>query len=381
MNAIEQAAQRFPLIARPRPACVPLPARVAELRDLASASAQRTGADHLALAAETLNKAALVASDCGARDLARSLCWRHFNVYLPAWPLDAQHARRALEPLVNLARLAIRAGDAFAGYQLLEALFHAVGSSGETYIDGRPLTFDTFTRTSDDLRTVRQWLYGVFVAEGIRALISTGRWHDAVVHAQQYRGVGERLLDGRQAAIVAYCLAGDTATATALVADSISVEPWEHAVASCLRMLCDRAAERSSSEGSADVHRRYLEVDQAPGLAVFRARLGLTIVDLASDTDQHLADRAFAYLISDVLTTRDGYAAREVLAHQGSRTRLAGHQHRALTATVESAGLELGAIPDQLLTDLHAAVKRSEGVLARSLDRAATTSASAPSRT
>ena len=41
MNALlQQAAQRFPLIARPRPACLPLRTRVAELHDLGDAAAR-----------------------------------------------------------------------------------------------------------------------------------------------------------------------------------------------------------------------------------------------------------------------------------------------------------------------------------------------------
>ncbi|KAB8192543.1 hypothetical protein FH608_023850 [Nonomuraea phyllanthi] len=376
---LEQAAQRFPLIPRPRPACPPLTARVAALCDLADAAAHRADADHLALAAETLNKAALIASDCGVPGLARSLCWRHFTIYRLGWPLGGQHARRALEPLVNLARLAIRAGNGFGGYQLIENLLHAVSSGGRADIDGRPVSFDSFTRTSDDLRMVRQWLYGVFVAEGIRALISSSRWQDAVTHAQQYRGVGERLLDGRQAAVVAHCLAGHADTAAALLAGSTLVQPWEHAVADCLAMLCDRSAGHSTSNIGADLQRHYLELDRTPELVVFRTRLGLTILDLA-DADRPLTGQVFACLISDLIATADGYAARDALSHQGCRTRLTTRQQRALASAVESAGLRAEAIPQPLVRYLHTAVEIGEAVLARSLDAAAV-EATAPAST
>ncbi|MFC5814164.1 hypothetical protein [Nonomuraea harbinensis] len=165
-DSLQQIARRFPLVARPRPACLPLKARIAEVRDLADATSQRTAPDHLTLAAQALNKAALIASDCGIPITARSLCWRHFTAYLPARPLGAREARHALEPLINLARLAIRDNDGTRAYQLLDTLFHAVSTGREADIDGRRVSFESFTRTADDLRTVLQWFWGVFLAEG-----------------------------------------------------------------------------------------------------------------------------------------------------------------------------------------------------------------------
>jgi len=369
MNALlQQAAQRFPLIARPRPACLPLRTRIAELRDLGDAAAQGTSADHLTLASETLNKAALIASDCGDSAMARSLCWRHFDAYRPAWPLAAPQARSVLEPLVNLARLAIREHDGHRGYHLLNALFYAVATRSEADTDGCRISFDTFTRSSDDLQTVRTWLWGVFLTEGIRALISAGRWHRAVAHAEKYRGVGQRLLDGRQAAIVAHCLAGHTDTALALVADSAPAQPWEQAIADCLGALCSQAAGRSTGDTLTRVQRLYFDLDRTPGLQVFNTRLGLTIIDLASNTDQATAERTHTFLISETLATADGYAARDVLAYDGCKAKLTESEKRALTSAVQSAGLGLGAIPALLMDHLLSAVKTSETVIKRSLD-------------
>src|SRR5437868_4113262 len=275
---LQQAAQRFPLIARPRPTCLPLQARLAELRDLSRTASHSGNPDPLALAAQVLNKAALIASDCGLPEVARSLCWQHFTAYQPAWPLDASRARLALEPLVNLARLAIRDHDGARGHLLLTTLFHAVSSGGAADIDGHHIPFQDLTRTDGDLQTVRTWLWGVFLAEGIRALISAGQWEQAVAHAQQYRGVGQRLLDGRQATIVAYCLAGQTDTALKFVAGSRPIEPWEHPVAGCLEALCNSTAGHSTGGTVTKVQRQFLELDRAPELLVFRTRLGLTIL-------------------------------------------------------------------------------------------------------
>ncbi|MFI6705464.1 hypothetical protein ACIBF7_03465 [Nonomuraea sp. NPDC050478] len=367
MNVLQQAAQRFPLIARPRPACLPLKARVTELRALIDTAAQGTDSRRLTLASEVLNKAALIASDCGDAALARSLCWRHFTAYLPAWPLDAPRARSALEPLVNLARLAIREGDGTRGYRLLKDLFHSVSTASTADIDGHEIPFDGLTRTYDDLHTVRKWLWGVFLAEGIRALISAGQWEHAVAHAQQYRGVGQRLLDGRQALIVASCLAGHTNTALKLVADSTPDQPWEHAVAACLDVLCSRAAEHSVDGTGIEAQRQFLQLDRTPGLLVFRTRLGLTILDLIADSDRSLADYMFTYLISEILAASDGYVAREVLTHNRVGSLLSLIEQHKLTSAMRDSGLGLGAIPAALMSDLSSAVRASEAVIEASL--------------
>ncbi|MGH3830819.1 MAG: hypothetical protein ACRDRS_10290 [Pseudonocardiaceae bacterium] len=129
-------ARRFPLMARPRPACAPLHQRVADLRDRAHA-AERGG--DMAAASAVHNLAALVASDVGLPDLARQWCHRHTMVYLQACPLDAQAAIRALEPLVNLARLHIRDGNGECAFTLLDELYTAVATRADTTIDGIPV--------------------------------------------------------------------------------------------------------------------------------------------------------------------------------------------------------------------------------------------------
>ncbi|MEV4105565.1 hypothetical protein AB0J42_35430 [Nonomuraea sp. NPDC049649] len=362
-DSLQQIARRFPLVARPRPACLPLKARIAEVRDLAYAASQRSAPDHLTLAAQALNKAALIASDCGIPTTARSLCWRHFTAYLSARPLGAREARHALEPLVNLARVAIRVHDGTRGYHLLDTLFHAVSNGNEADIDGHRVSFDAFTRTPDDLRTVLQWLWGVFLAEGTRALISEGRWHRAVAHAEQYRGVGQRLLDGRQAAIVAHCLAGHTDTAASLVVGSTLSQPWEHAVADCLSALCRRVAGCSSDDAFAAVRRYCHDVDRSAELLIFRTRLGLTVIDL----DRSQAGYVHSSLIGDVLAMADGYAAREVLAHDQAREMLGAAEEQALASVMKEAGLGQGAIPDPLMADLLTAVELSEAAIGTDL--------------
>lgn len=103
--AMRAVLGRFPLVARPRLTCGPIDARLREISELAEAA--RTGcADPASATAIAYNKASLIASDCGIPDLARDLCHRHHEIHRSVRPWTARHARFALEPLVNLARLA-----------------------------------------------------------------------------------------------------------------------------------------------------------------------------------------------------------------------------------------------------------------------------------
>lgn len=79
-------AQRFPLIYRFRPACLPLPRRVHGLAELADAAAAKA---HQGLASAVYNQAALIASDLGLPDLARKMCHQHAAAYLHATPCPA----------------------------------------------------------------------------------------------------------------------------------------------------------------------------------------------------------------------------------------------------------------------------------------------------
>lgn len=63
-TAIQAGLRWLPLADWPRPACPPLPARVAEITTIVRETIE-PGADPLSGAAHALNKAALLASDCG----------------------------------------------------------------------------------------------------------------------------------------------------------------------------------------------------------------------------------------------------------------------------------------------------------------------------
>jgi hypothetical protein len=126
--------------------------------------------------------------------------------------------------------------------------------------------------------------------------------------------------------------------------------------------------------GDEPVHRdvdrmidRYLDTGPAPGYGVFRARLGLAVVDLASAARHGEASHVHAHLIRETLDAGDGYTARDVLADDGCKMQLTRAQQGTLISAVQSAGLGLGAIPAPQMADLLAAVKLSATVLERSL--------------
>jgi hypothetical protein len=98
------------------------------------------------------------------------------------------------------------------------------------------------TGSSEEYRALRRWVWGVYLSEGTRALVRLGRWKDAVAHAEQNKGIGRHLLDGRQVKIVASCLAGDADAALAVLQDSTLTESWEEQVAACLTVMCRIAA-------------------------------------------------------------------------------------------------------------------------------------------
>lgn len=367
MTAISRITQRFPLIARPRPTCRPLDERVHEVSRLARAAAEAPDAEALSLAAAAHNKAALIASDCGLPDLARSLCWRHAETYLRARPLPAQAARYALEPIINLARLKIRDGD--GAHRLLNALYHAVHTRTDAVIDGRKVPLQNLTRSNEDHRTLGQWLWTIPLADGTRALASAGRWNQALAHAERHGGIGRRLLDGRQVAILTRLLAGDPAAALHLLNDSTPTEPWEHATAACLTVLClsPTTSTQTRNEALTAMVDRYLRLDPCPELLVFRTRLGLTAIDLADGVEHPHAVKIATRLVTQIVACNDGYAARDILAHNECKAWLSETETHALTTAVHSSGLGCGTAFPGLMAELQTSTQSSEATAVRIL--------------
>ncbi|MEV0167799.1 hypothetical protein [Nonomuraea fuscirosea] len=362
---LAQLSRWFPLVDRARPPYPPLIDRIAEVVRLARDTER--AADPLLSAAQALNAAALIASDCGLPDLAHELCWRQINPYRQAGHLTIRQARHMLEPAVNLARLHLRAGDAKQTWTLLDTLHRAIATNTEVTIEGRTLPTRDLTGSPEEYRELRVWSWRVHLSETTRALVRLGRWSDALAHIERNKGIGLHLMDGRQVKIVTACLAGDTKTALAVLNSSTLREPWERQVAACLTVMCHIAENQPVKHETDRMIEQYLAGEPEPGHVIFRTRLGLAVIDLTARAAPARVSPAYARLVEDALASADGYVAREVLTHDRCSTNLNPADARLLTSAAESAGLGIGTIPDPLLNDLLEAVASCEMVIQRVL--------------
>ncbi|MEU6028641.1 hypothetical protein ABZ825_16725 [Streptomyces tauricus] len=358
-------AQRFPLVARFRPACLPLPERVRSLVELADSAVKKSDQG---LASAVYNQAALIASDLDLPDQAREMCHQHAAAYLHACPLPGTSAIRGLEPVVNLARLQIRAGCADEGRQRLLDLYKAVEAGAVARFEGVNVPAD-LTATDEDRQEVRAWLWRVLLADGTRTLTTEGRWAEALAHIEAHHGIGKRMLDGRQVAVLAALAAGDTAWAALLLADTMPGDQWEQAVTACLAVLCRRDAGQPIDGHLADLVTAYSERKTEPGMTVFDTRLGLTVLDAIGSAEALAAHGIVKDLYRRTTDAEDGYAARENLAHPLFTEIATDRQAQDCRALVHACDLGTGTLPDELRGELTAALCASDRVIRESLAR------------
>lgn len=356
-------AQRFPLVARIRPMCLPLTTRVHNLTELAD-TAKRSG--YQGTASSVFNQAALLASDLDMPELARQWCHQHAAAYLRDLPRSGMDAIRGLEPLVNLARLRFRAGQGDQGHQMLTRLYSAITDGTEATLDGITVAAD-LTASDADRQEVRQWLWRVIIADGTRALTAAGRWQDALVHLERHRGIGEHMLDGRQVAVLARATTDDHDAAQQLIHGTIPGQPWENAVTACLGLLCrppdHRPTEREIDSLLASCH----QLDFQDNLVVFHTRLALAVVDSTARRRHPGVQNHAMTLANRIQDIGDGYAARDVLAHDDCVALLTEDQIAGLTKTLNACALGQGTIPAELHTDLQTALSNSEAVILQTL--------------
>ncbi|WEH31959.1 hypothetical protein PZB75_00305 [Streptomyces sp. AM 4-1-1] len=310
--------------------------------------------------AEVCNKAALIASDCGLPDLALTLCWRQYDVFDHARPLPATAATLALQPLLNLPRQMIRQGQGHQAHALFEELYQAARDRTDAVIVGRSVNLRDLISASDDHKTICTMVWAALLADGTRALALAGRWREAADQAAAHRGVGTRLLDGRQAAVLALVQEGQADHAAVLIEQSAVTQPWEQAVQSLLRVLCQRSAGADSEHEVTAMLTAALALTEVPdpSLTVFRTRVGMTALDLA---DGH-ADPQRQLLGSALIEAarQDAHAARDVLAHPQLDPVMTASQRRDLNGLVHTSGLGIGTIHDALYDDLIATVASAE---------------------
>ena len=352
-HCIHAGLRWLPLAGWPRPPCPPPPARVAEITTLVR-EAGEPGTDPLSGTAHALNKAALLASDCGLDDLARDLCWRHIDSYRQASrPLTVDLARRMLGPALNLARLQLRAGEPNSALQLLEAIHHAVTAGSDLIIDGQVLPVAGLAGSPEEHARLRNIVRQHHLTDGIRAHATASRWDQAAHLAEALGGVSARLTEGRQAVIIARCLEGDPTAARAVLAQTAAAEPWESHVAACLTVMCSTAAGADSA--ACTMTGQFLAGRPAPRCILFWARLGLTIAALADRTHPQRAEAVIGAVAEAAIQAADGYAARDIV--QSPAAGVLGAQRRNRLAELSAAsGLGSGLIPAELLGPLDEAV-------------------------
>ncbi|WP_181801460.1 hypothetical protein [Streptomyces shenzhenensis] len=366
-NLPDAVSQRFPLVARPRPACLPLPRRVHDLLEVAGDAAKLK--DPIKASA-VYNQAALIASDVGQQDTARAICHQHAAAYLHAAPLAGRTAIRALEPAVNLARIQIRAGQAAEGHQLLLMLFDAVSTESPAHVEDITVPA-SLTATAEDRHEVRAWLWSVLLADGTRALTSTGRWAEALTHVEMHRGVGRRMFDGRQVAVLAALTSGNTLSGRRLLADTAPGEPWEKAVTDSLTVLCRRLSGRPWRRILQDLVTAFLQHPDQDGMAVFNTRLGLALLDSIDSAEDPVARLVVAELHRRAMRTTDGYAAREALTHPLFAALATDQEAEECSGLLRDCALEAGTFPEELNDQLAAALRTSDRVIRRSLNTGA----------
>ncbi|MGQ0774862.1 MAG: hypothetical protein ACT4NY_10685 [Pseudonocardiales bacterium] len=380
VNIHDLVQQRFPLLPRSKPVCRSLTDRIDRVRRQADLASQHTD-DALLRAAEAHNLAALIASDCGMPALARDLCWRQSNLFATSGPYDQATAKLTLQPLVNLGRLHTRDGNGTAAYQLHEALFQAAKTRTEASVDGRTISLGDIVHPGDDHREIVRWLWTILLADGTRALCRAGRWSEALHRAEQHNGLGHRLFDGRQVAIIAHCAAHNHAEAIRLTETSATPTAWEEALAACLKVICltwagqpTHSATTAMVSATTAMVNAYLALDPVPEHAVFHVRLGLSVADLARHThDTHPVIRMTEH---SALDSGDAYAARDARTNRtpSPLTEAAAH---ALDKAVRAAGLGT-TMPPPLLDNLMHSVQSCETALARALATGPHSSGSIP---
>lgn len=228
----------LPLAGWSRLPCPPLPARTAHVAEILNGNGSLLG-----IASHALNMAALLASDCGMDDLARDLCHRQIQPYLRLRrPLTADEGRLMLGPALNLARLDLRAGSPDDALRRLEDADQAVTAGRDLAVDGSVLPVSAIGGTSEEHAKLRNIVRALHVGDGVRAHATAGRWHLAAGLAETLGGVYPRLLEGRQAAVIARCLAADLNGARRVLTQATAAESWEDQVAACLAVLASPAA-------------------------------------------------------------------------------------------------------------------------------------------
>lgn len=320
-SAPPDLARKFPLVPRPRPPAHPLSSRIDEITALARLATTGPPQRRLRNATRALNQAALIASDTGNPELARDLCWHQFHALVHLGPHPDLSSTAVLQPLVNLGRLADRDGKPDEACALYKNLHHAISTRTNAHLAGRVIDLGGFFTDAQTRNDQLRFVWAVVLADGTRALTRAGHWHTALDQLHRYRGVGYRMLDGRQTAVLTHALHDDLNTALTLIDTSQPVERWEHAIIGVLRTLAHAA--NGHPIDTTPMLDSYLALRVTGTNALFHVALGLAALDLTTNAEQHR-------LIAAQLTAN-------LRAHPDARTATQLIQHRIAQSVMSAA--------------------------------------------
>ncbi|MFA1546165.1 thiopeptide-type bacteriocin biosynthesis protein [Actinomadura chokoriensis] len=358
-------AGRFPLIIQARPRGTRLHDRVRQVRDCAATCTESTQAEEkIDLACTAWNLAALIAADCALTDLATELCERQFQIFRSAWPLSGRTAIAALQPIVNLARLDLRARNPERAYQTLLQLHRAIQHGGDVDVRGTPIRFDGFTTSAAARANVAPWLRTVLREDGTRALVAAQQWQRAARNAAEHAVPGGGIDEATQMTIISQTMDGHFDAAYATFSTAGLSTPWDQATVHCLRAFVDIACGRPDRSLLPPLLITARHTVHRPDRkrATTQIRLGLAAVDLSFELDPAQSKLLYAEVAETASGSGDAFAAREVLKHP-QKEGLSSAQSTALTALVERAGLGRAKIPPDLLDELTDSVETAGQVL------------------
>jgi hypothetical protein len=257
-----------------------------------------------------------------------------------------------LEPVLNLARLQIRANQGIPALRLLEDMHQAITQRANLTVGSMALPTSDLTGSQDERRQLREWTWLQLLSEGIRTLALAGRWTDAGEHARAHNGVGFHLLEGRQAVIIAARIQGDLPGSRALLAATTLTQPWEQQVAACLRIMCMAHDDAVIARCLATAMPRSAIPNPAASYASYRARLGLTLAVLAGGKRPALAAKLLSRVARHAINSGDGYAVRDVLGFREPQAGITDDQQATLRHIAAEAVLGLGILPEEAVRSL-----------------------------
>ncbi|QBI56129.1 hypothetical protein [Streptomonospora litoralis] len=364
---IPPIATRIPLVRRPKAPALPLEQRIAHVTGLADESAGASHHDLVARASGVLNYAALIASDAALPDLAADLCWKQHRAFADAGRLTGEIAVMALMPLINLSRLLTREGDGEGAYDVLKQLYRTAHARSSTHIRGHDVDLSALTATESDHHDVCKALWVALLVDGARALARIGCWTQAAEAMTAHRGVGHRLLDGRQIMIMSLMERGLYQQARDAIEATAPTEEWENAIAALLQVACRPATAPASAQerDEALLGAGAVLTSPDPATALFQTRVGLAALEL---THHHTGPHTAGLHDPIVDAARlDAYAARDTLTHPLVGAHLDEEQRSHLESIVAESGLGAGRLSPTHMETLTAASERAEAALRRLL--------------